>query len=74
MDYAQQESETSWCSTESRACIPVNAELKAGGQMAGWLDRWIVGGWMDGWMVDGWMDGWTDGWMVGGQVDGWIGG
>ena len=70
MDYAQQESETSWCSTESRACIPVNAELRAGGQMAGWLDRWIVGGWMDGWMVDEWMDGWTDGWMVGGQVDG----
>ena len=48
MDYAQQEPETSWCLTESGAFIPVNAELSAGGQMAGWLDRWIV---MDGWMV-----------------------
>lgn len=47
-----------------------------GGQMDGWLDRWVrvqvAGGWMDGWMIDWWVDGetsaWIDGWAM--KVDG----
>ena len=72
-DYAQQEPETSRCPTESRVCVPANAELRAGGQMDGWVDDgWMDGGWMvdGGWMMDGWMDRWMDDrW-----ADGWMGG
>ena len=64
-DYAQQERESSWCSTESRACVPVNAGLRAGGQMDGQEDS----GWVDGGWIDGWDNGWTDAWM-----DEWVGG